>query len=395
MVRFNPKQIDFLKKVMNNDYRYYVGAGEPGAGKTFVMGYAGVYHSLDRPGSLYHVIARSVDNAQRNIGQVLKEAIEELGGTYTEFRNVQSPRIEAVFNNQKPVTFRFFGGADKDSAGTIQGDNVAGVIIDEVGLVHRDTYIEARKRMRDGENAIMLCNFNKLKKRHWTTKELYYNERPNKLVTDWYTSDNYQLPEDYQSEMEELNNQSRRSDGFYRTENAVYPAEMVTVINQEPDVNTDYSFVSIDYGAAGVTSILYIRHDYIPTRKLDRWIIDDSIYIDAKLDGWKSSQDITDMIIERWPNVDRGVIDHNAIDLKNMLRAEGIAMRLAKKDVEQGIHVTQSMLTNGKLVVNERCEELLDELDEYELNPDNDKPIKKNDHCVDAMRYAAMELRYC
>ena len=382
------KQRVFIRSVSEGEYKYYVAAGEPGSGKTHAVGYAITYHAVYRPGGYYIIAAQSSEAAQSNLGKVIKEAIEELGGTWTEYRSMQRPRIEAVFNNQEMVEFRFFGGKDKDSAASIQGRNASGVVIDEVGLVHRDFYMEARKRMRDGEGTVMLCNFNKLKKRHWTSQELYYNERPNKSVTDWYTVDNDFLPDDYVEEMEDLNVRSRRSDGFYISENAVYPNDIVSTVDSEPDVYNEDGFVSIDYGAGGVTSVLFVRPD------TDRWIVDDSIYIDAKLDGWKSSREIADMILDRWPSMYKGVIDHNAVDLKNILRQEGIAIRLAKKDVEQGISITQSLLAKEKLVINSTCEELLDELDEYELNPETDKPIKKNDHCVDALRYAAMELRY-
>ena len=383
------KQRAFIKSVSESEYRYYIAAGEPGSGKTHAFGYAIVNHAVNRPGGYYIVAAQSAEAAQSNIGKVIKEAVTELGGTYTEFRSMQRPRIEVVFNNQEMVEFRFFGGKDKDSAASIQGRNATGVVLDEVGLCHRDFYIEARRRMRDGEGTVMLCNFNKLKKRHWTSKELYIAERDNKLVTDWYTRDNEFLPDDYMEEMEEINKYSRRSDGFFKVEDAVYPSEIVCTYNEIPERDNE-GFIAIDYGAAGVTAVLFIRQT-----DDDVFLVDDELYWDHTIDGWLSASEIADEIMARWPNVYAGVADWNAVDLINILTLEcGVGMRKARKDVAVGISRTQEMLRSKSILINEQCECLLDELDEYQLDPETGKPIKKNDHAVDALRYAAMEVAY-
>jgi len=72
------------------------------------------------------------------------------------------------------------------------------------------------------------------------------------------------------------------------------------------------------------------------------------------------------------------------------LRAEGVDAVPAENDVAAGIRTVKDLLAAGDLAIHERCEQLLAELGAYRYNQSTGKPVEKNDHLVDAMRYGAM-----
>ena len=73
---------------------------------------------------------------------------------------------------------------------------------------------------------------------------------------------------------------------------------------------------------------------------------------------------------------------------------EGFDAVGAPNDVAAGIRLVQSLLAEGRLQIHERCEDLLAELGSYRWNSRGDKPVKRNDHLVDALRYLAAGLEW-
>lgn len=72
----------------------------------------------------------------------------------------------------------------------------------------------------------------------------------------------------------------------------------------------------------------------------------------------------------------------------------GINTREVSKDIEAGIDRVRELLKNNKLKVHKSCTNLIWELETYSYpakKPDKNEPeipIKENDHCLDALRYA-------
>ena len=81
------------------------------------------------------------------------------------------------------------------------------------------------------------------------------------------------------------------------------------------------------------------------------------------------------------PSDKRGVLD---------LRKDGIDAVPADNDVDGGIRTVKDLLTNGQLVIHQRCAQLLEEFGAYRYNPSTGRPVDKNDHLLDAMRYGVM-----
>lgn len=74
------------------------------------------------------------------------------------------------------------------------------------------------------------------------------------------------------------------------------------------------------------------------------------------------------------------------------LKGQGINQRDAVKDVLQGIGFLHGFLKSGRLKVFRSCVQTIDELNTYQWQIDKsenflEKPVKQNDHLLDALRY--------
>jgi phage terminase large subunit-like protein len=83
----------------------------------------------------------------------------------------------------------------------------------------------------------------------------------------------------------------------------------------------------------------------------------------------------------------------NAQSVQAALAALGIGCADGQNAVEAGIQQVRGRLQHKRLLISRACVRLRDEADEYaaEDRPDGEfKPIKQNDHLLDALRYACM-----
>lgn len=86
------------------------------------------------------------------------------------------------------------------------------------------------------------------------------------------------------------------------------------------------------------------------------------------------------------------VVDPSAASFIVELRQAGFAVQAADNDVLDGIRQTAKQLQTGGLIFSSSCLHTLDEFqayiwDEKAALHGEDKPVKENDHCMDAVRY--------
>lgn len=82
------------------------------------------------------------------------------------------------------------------------------------------------------------------------------------------------------------------------------------------------------------------------------------------------------------------------------LRRKGVNVRevvKGKGSIESGIQSVREMLVRGTLKVNRRCVNLISEFETYSYDEESDKddtekPVKANDHALDALRYVVTSL---
>lgn len=106
-----------------------------------------------------------------------------------------------------------------------------------------------------------------------------------------------------------------------------------------------------------------------------------------------------------YPAPERAYVDSSAAELRGRIWQHGIQTISATHPVSEGIKNLRRLVCDGNgvrlLKIHPRCTELIRELQSYRYDPASSavqagepKPLKVDDHGVDALRYATFHLRY-
>lgn len=142
--------------------------------------------------------------------------------------------------------------------------------------------------------------------------------------------------------------------------------------------NPEKTLAGVDFGYTNPTGIL-----------IGKWK-DGTLYI---VDEWKKDKKTTPEIIEQCKTFDRKhktqrwYPDPAEPDRIEEMSRAGLFCGEVNKDVEYGISVVSALIKEKKLFVDKRCQNLIDELDQYRYDEGKESPIKENDHLCDALRY--------
>jgi PBSX family phage terminase large subunit len=164
--------------------------------------------------------------------------------------------------------------------------------------------------------------------------------------------------------------------------------------------------LSADYGTAnplhalliglGVDGCLYVTAEWrYESRKTHRQLTDAEY--SQRLRAWLRevpipASQLTGPVPQYW------VIDPSAASFIAQLNRDGVAPVGANNDVLDGIRLVSTLLAMGKLKVHRSCQALISELPGYSWDDKaalagEDKPVKINDHGVDALRYGVFSTR--
>lgn len=91
------------------------------------------------------------------------------------------------------------------------------------------------------------------------------------------------------------------------------------------------------------------------------------------------------------------IVDPAANSFKLQLRRYHMKTKNAKNDVLFGIRIVSTLFKQRKLKISTKCVKLLEEIHTYQWDTKKqmqglDCPLKRNDHCVDAMRYVVLSF---
>lgn len=147
-------------------------------------------------------------------------------------------------------------------------------------------------------------------------------------------------------------------------------------------------YVSIDYGTINPTSMglwrlngdgaVRVKEFYFDSRREHKQLTDEEYY--AELER---------LVGDR--NIQAVVVDPSAASFIACIRKHGrFHVRKADNDVIDGIRITQTLLSEGRLLFHESCTDSIREFGIYawdEKSLDKDAVIKENDHAMDDIRY--------
>jgi phage terminase large subunit len=106
-----------------------------------------------------------------------------------------------------------------------------------------------------------------------------------------------------------------------------------------------------------------------------------------------------------YPPPEIAYVDSSAVQLKARIWGKNIQTFGATHPVSEGIKNVRRLIGDGNgvrlLKIHPRCKELIREMQSYRRNPNTTQvkngevaPLKMDDHCLDALRYALWKLRY-
>ena len=385
--KISEKQMQILDFVVSDDL-YLICDGAVRSGKTVFMSAAFVIWAMeyyDRTN--FAVCGKTVQSAERN---VLKPLQENESLPYTMTYKV-STKVLTVRCGTKENYFYIFGGKDESSYMLIQGITLAGVLFDEVALMPRSFVEQALSRAISYEHPKYWFNCNPESPNHYFYKEWIENPKDNTTHLHFLLEDNPILS----PQMIERT-KAMYSGVFYDryirglwviAEGIIYPMfGKDTIVSTVERKYTRY-VVSMDYGIQNPTAMLLwgfyngvwyqVNEFYHSGRETAQQKTDQDYYEDLE----RLAGDLP---------VDRLIIDPSATSFIALVKQKRrFRVMKAKNDVIDGIQKTASAIQQGKIKVNDCCKRTIKEygLYSWDTKADEDRPIKDNDHAMDATRY--------
>jgi PBSX family phage terminase large subunit len=296
--------------------------------------------------------------------------------------------------------FYIFGGRDERSQDLIQGITLAGVLFDEVALMPESFVNQATGRCSVAGSKFWF-NCNPDSPSHWFKKNWIEKAESKKLLYLHFTmDDNLSLSEDIKERYRGL-----YVGVFFKrfilglwvvAEGAIYDmfSEELNCYDKLPKRIETYSdpVVAIDYGTTNpLAALLCIDDD-------TKLFIESEYYFNSRAEGYQKTDEQYLDDIDAWLQKTLGtnsypqlIVDPSAASFIIAARTRGYRVKEADNTVLDGIRQTATLLAKRILLINKQCKNLIREILGYVWDDNSkverEKPLKMNDHAVDAMRY--------
>jgi PBSX family phage terminase large subunit len=405
---FSSKQKKLLtwwtEKSPYKDYDMVIAEGSIRAGKTVAMIDSFLMWSLSKHEDQQFIIAgKSMGALKRN---VLKSMFQILNAKDIPYKYHRSEHYIEIGSN----TYYCFGANNESSQDVLQGLTAAGAYADEVALMPR-SFVDQMIGRCSVDDSKVFMNCNPAGPYHWFKLEFLEKAKEKKaLVLHFTMDDNLSLAERVKERFKRM-----FSGVFFKryilglwvmAEGVIY--DMFNhddmVVDQLPKMVRHW--IGVDYGSSNPTT--FILCGLGEDGKF--YIIDEYYHASGKnsdTEGDYTKQKSPSMYGDefvKWlqkhnVNYDSIFIDPSAKGFLIELWAKGVK-RIAQaiNDVNPGIELVQSIISNDLFRVHRRCTNVLREFssyvwDEKAQERGEDKPIKQNDHTLDAIRYVANGTR--
>jgi len=289
---------------------------------------------------------------------------------------------------------------DERSEQRIRGSSYAGAYVDEASLIPESFWTMLLSRLSI-PGAKLFATTNPDSPFHYIKKQyLDHKDELDMKTFEFYLDDNPSLTEEFKTNLK----QEYRGLWYRRyingewclAEGTIYDFfdEKIHCINHNmtPGLAQDY-YVGIDYGTTNPCAFVLLAHN--PNTYPNMWIEKEYFYDSEKHNRQKTDTEYAEDLrnfIEGYP-IRTIYIDPSAASFKLECQRGGIRNILdAENEVLDGIRFVATLLTNGTLKITRQCPNLIKEMAAYvwdskAKNLGEDKPLKKNDHLQDALRY--------
>lgn len=387
----SPKQVDSIieARAFQNIWE-----GSVRSGKTIASLLRWLEFVANRPeGGELVMVGRTRDSLARNVFGPLTDPT--IFGPLT--RDIQYTN-GAPTANVLGRTVHCLGANDAQAEPKVRGLTCAGAYVDEATTLPKSFFDQLTARC-SVPGARILATTNPDTPLHWLRKGYLLRPAETRLRSWHFTlDDNPGLDEEYKARIKATHVglfYKRNVLGLWvQAEGAVYEMydEERHVVDSLPpmqrwlavgvDVGTSNPFHAVLLGL-GADGCLYVASEWRHAAREVMRSMTDAEY-SAALRAWLAEQGVR----PEWV-----VVDPSAASFIEQLHRDGITPAAADNSVMDGIRTVGSLLATDRLKIHRSCTALREEIAAYVWDDDatergEDKPLKVNDHGVDALRYA-------
>lgn len=362
------------------------------SGKTVCMSLSYVIWAMERfNGQNFGMAGKTIGSFRRNVLFWLKLMCISRGYRVVDRR---ADNMIEISRHDKVNYFYIFGGKDERSQDLIQGITLAGMFFDEVALMPESFVNQATGRCSvAGSKFWFNCNPDgpyHWFKRNWIDKAdekgliyLHFTMDDNRSLTE-------QIKERYRSMYSGVFFQRYILGMWTVAEGVIFDMFSVEkhVVDKTEAPRSDI-YISVDYGIQNATVFLMWK-------KVDGiWTCVKEYYYSGRESGrQKTDREFADDLDEfaKGETVKRVIIDPSATSFIAEVKKHGFRVKRARNDVLDGIRLVGNLLNRREIAVSRTCVHLIKEFSSYvwdskAADRGEDKPVKVNDHALDALRY--------
>lgn len=362
------------------------------AGKTLCMSLSFVFWAMENfQYESFAMCGKTVGSFRRNVLFWLKLMLYSRGYKCEDKR---SENLVIIRKGDVENYFYIFGGKDERSQDLIQGMTLAGVFLDEVALMPESFVNQATGRCSvDGSKFWFNCNPEFPS--HWF-KVNWIDEATakNLLYLHFTMDDNLTLSEKVKERYKRMYTgvwYDRFILGLWVLAQGLVYSMFQEAIEDPPDNKqpTEYC-ISIDYGTMNAfAAILWAKYEEI------WWAVREYYYSGRDSGTQKTDEEYADDMDKCFADVLENrtiltIIDPSAASFIALLRKRnGYKVLHADNAVLDGIRETATALKTGKIKISSKLKNWRKEAEGYvwDEKAGDDKPVKLNDHAMDATRY--------
>jgi PBSX family phage terminase large subunit len=402
---FLPKQLEVMKACDTHSAVLYSGAFR--AGKTMLLVHVAIKTCLENPKCRGLIGAMTFSSLNNVVFRLFEDELAKYQDKINS-AGINLQLAKRILHSQATMQVEFYNGSLLYFRACDEERKLAGYTLDFFGLdepVDMDETIFNQLMGRISgtgnlKNRFGLLTTNPANQTHWIYKTFYESGDEGYKHVDTTTYDNILLP-DYDKYIKRLEATwdedwvRRYLNGTWGTfEGAIYKEFNPEMhVGDFKDIPTEYHIAGVDWGLrnpfaviiAGVTNdkrIIVKEELYgnnLSTHELSKRLVElhkkyyfKKIYCDPTA---------ADLILQGY---NRG--------LPIGEKRNGVVYSYADNDVNSGIARLKSLFKNDIILMDSHCLNLKRELLAYRYDADKEKPIKKDDHCADAIRYLTSEF---
>jgi PBSX family phage terminase large subunit len=384
------------------DYDGIIADGAIRSGKTISMSLSFVMWAMSTfNGQNFAMCGKTIGSFRRNVLFWLKLMLRSRGYSVSDLRH---DNLVIVSRGDTVNYFYIFGGKDEGSQDLIQGITLAGVFFDEVALMPESFVNQATGRCSvDGSKFWFNCNPDG--PYHWfKVNWIDRAAEKNLLYLHFTMDDNLSLSEKIKQRYRSMYKGvffKRYILGLWAmAEGVIYDMfnEEEHVIDSLDGIQwTDDYYVSVDYGTQNATVFQLWRK----TTTGKHICIKEYYYSGRDENAQKTdieyAEDMVSWLGDTRKKVKAVIVDPSAASFIAQLKKYGFHVKKAKNDVLDGIRLVGTLLNTKTILIYKDCVNTIREFGSYVWDKKaaergEDKPVKFEDHCMDALRYYCMTV---